>query len=110
MNESIEIQKLTKAITNLTTALVEVVTSKVHTAATSAGEVTVRHTAQPITNLMTKKEVASYLKVSMRTVYGLMSKQRLPYLRLGPRCVRFMLSDVEEELKRRSRIGSPYLI
>jgi excisionase family DNA binding protein len=64
-----------------------------------------QYVQRPIDNLMRKKDVAAYLKVSLRTVDNLKRKGYLPYIRLGSRCVRFMLADVQNEMTRRSTVG-----
>jgi excisionase family DNA binding protein len=99
MNDT-EIQRLTKAIANLAAVLIETTAAKVREQNPIATSVPVL-SQRPIDNLMTKKDVAAYLKVSLRTVNQLMAKRQLPYMRLGPRFVRFMPSTVEEAMKRR---------
>jgi excisionase family DNA binding protein len=45
------------------------------------------------------------LKVSLGTVGTLIRNHRLPHIKMG-RCVRFMISDVENELKRRFKVAA----
>jgi excisionase family DNA binding protein len=45
--------------------------------------------------LMTVKGLAEYLQVSKRQVYRLIA-DGLPAVRLGPRCLRFRVADVDE--------------
>jgi excisionase family DNA binding protein len=104
MNETPEIQRLTKAITNLATVLVEMTAARVREQQPIPAPPVTQHIPRVTDNLMTKKDVAAYLKVSLGTVGTLVRQRGLPHIKLG-RSVRFMLSDVENELKRRCRIG-----
>ena len=45
-------------------------------------------------SLLTKKELAAYLGVSVRGVEGLMAARKIPYYSLGYRTVRFDLDKV----------------
>lgn len=55
-----------------------------------------RHNRSEQTNrLLTYREVAEVLRVSRRTVQGLVSGGRLPSLRVGPRGVRVLESDLD---------------
>src|SRR5436189_3335990 len=102
MNGNVEIQRLTKAIAALANIIVETAIAKVR-----ARQLEVTPPQPPVSNaprgatdnLMTKKDVAAYLRVSPRTVQNLMKNRRLPHIKLGSRCVRFVLADVENELK-----------
>jgi excisionase family DNA binding protein len=99
-----EIERLTKAIANLTTVLIETTVAKVreqNPVATSPPS----QIKKAMDNLMTKKDVAAYLKISLGTVNHLMRKGHLPYIKLGPRFIRFMPSNVEEAMKRRCNVG-----
>ena len=40
-------------------------------------------------------EIAEFLHLSPGTVYHLISQERIPFVRLSARCVRFRRSDVE---------------
>ena len=53
--------------------------------------------------LLTKPELARYLKISTRMIELLMARGELPFVRLGRRSVRFDLHDVLAELKSRSK-------
>ena len=48
--------------------------------------------------LLTKKEVLTYLKISNRTLYLLMKKHAFPYIKLGKR-VLFRLSEIDTYLE-----------
>jgi excisionase family DNA binding protein len=110
MNETPEIQRLTKAIANLVTVLVELTTARVR-AELPAPKVQAEPPApsppvpvsapapKPLDNWMTKKQLAAYMNVSVRTVDNLLQQRRLPHVRLSRRCIRFLPSMVEEELK-----------
>jgi excisionase family DNA binding protein len=106
MSEPIEIQKLTKAIAHLTTVLVETVAASVRGNLPSGGNNSTSYVPPSVANLMTKKELAAYLNVSVRTIDNLVARRRLPYIRISSRCLRFPLPGVEEELKRRYRVDS----
>jgi hypothetical protein len=105
MNETIEIQRLTKAIANLANILVDTTTAKVREQMSTATAPVTQYVQRPIGNLMKKKDVASYLKVSLRMVGSLMKNGDLPYIRLNWRSVRFMLESVQNAMARRSTVG-----
>lgn len=46
--------------------------------------------------LMTQKEVASELRVSLKTLQRLRREKRLPFLRWGYRTIRFSSAEVEK--------------
>jgi excisionase family DNA binding protein len=48
----------------------------------------------------TRRELARILKVSLRTVDGLIADEAIPFLRLG-KAIRFRLEDVERHLAER---------
>jgi excisionase family DNA binding protein len=107
MNDSAQRQQLNKAIAELANAVVEILTTSVQQRFAAIEQESGRLKAEPRAamareQMMTKKDVADYLKVSRRTVDNLMAKGYLPYIRLGSRAVRFNLATVEEALKRRS--------
>ena len=54
---------------------------------------------RPEEGLLTKREIAFYLRVTPRTIEHMMRDGRLVYLRLG-RTVRFHLGDVLEHLRK----------
>jgi excisionase family DNA binding protein len=49
---------------------------------------------------MTKAELAKFLSVSPRTIDYWVSGRKIPFIKLGPRMVRFRLPDVERALQR----------
>jgi excisionase family DNA binding protein len=49
---------------------------------------------------LTKIELADYLRVSPRTIDYYIAGRKIPFIKLGPRLVRFRLADVERALKR----------
>ena len=55
----------------------------------------------------TKAEVARHLKVSLRTVDNMMTRNIIPYFKIG-RTVRFKLGDIDRALEERHRIHSAY--
>jgi hypothetical protein len=65
MNETPEIQRLTKAITNLATVLVEMTAARVREQQPIPAPPVTQHIPRVTDNLMTKKDVAAYLKVSL---------------------------------------------
>ena len=105
MNDLHHIQRLTESIARLANIIVETTAAKVREQMPIATTPATQYVQRPIDNLMTRGDVAAYLKVSLRTVNNLMGKGHLPYIRLSSRCVRFMLADVQNELSRRSKIG-----
>jgi len=48
---------------------------------------------------LTRRELAEFLDVSLRTVDGYVRQRRIPYIRLG-RLIRFRIEDVERALQR----------
>jgi excisionase family DNA binding protein len=57
---------------------------------TGAGETEMRDD-----DLADVNEIAEFLHLSPGTVYHLISQERIPFVRLSARCVRFRRSDVE---------------
>jgi excisionase family DNA binding protein len=55
---------------------------------------------------LTKQQLADTLGVSVRTVDALMSRRKLPYLRLTRKLVRFRREDVDEYLRRCCRVAA----
>jgi excisionase family DNA binding protein len=53
----------------------------------------------------TKKDVAEFLGVTVRTVEAMMVRSGLPFYRLGTRRVRFRLSDVLKWMDERNRVS-----
>ena len=53
-------------------------------------------------DLITKEELARRLKVTQSAVNKWMAKRRLPYIKLGRRCVRFRWADVLKSLEVRT--------
>jgi len=105
MNETPEIQRLTRAIANLATVLIESTAAVVRAQPPPAGTIAAEALGRAGAAWMDKRDVAAHLKVSVRTVDNLIRHHRLPYIRIG-RCVRFMWSDVENELKRRFKVAA----
>lgn len=48
--------------------------------------------------LLNVKEVAELTGFSVGTLYHLVSQQRIPFVRISSRCVRFRISDIEKWL------------
>ncbi|MFM8469172.1 MAG: helix-turn-helix domain-containing protein [Limisphaerales bacterium] len=57
---------------------------------------------QPENGLLTKREIAAYLRVTTRTVENMTRDGRLVCIRIG-RTVRFHLGDVLDHLRRQQR-------
>ena len=45
-------------------------------------------------DMMTYREVAELTNLQVGTVYSLVSARRIPFIRLGPRLVRFRRADI----------------
>ena len=58
-----------------------------------------------IPDLLTTKEVASWLKISPERVYTLCSTQELPNIKISSRRIRFSVGDVKNWLKERGWRG-----
>ena len=52
--------------------------------------------------LLDVREAAALLKISPGSLYHWLSQGRIPVVRLGPRCVRFRRSDLEEWISEKS--------
>ena len=48
--------------------------------------------------LLDKYEVAKILKMSHRTIEGWVPKKRIPYIRVGPKNVRFSIKQIQKWL------------
>lgn len=59
-----------------------------------------------MSGLMTRQEVADYLKMSVVSVNKFVMEGTIPYLRIGPRSVRFDSSEIAKWA--RSRKNVPY--
>ena len=53
---------------------------------------------------LNKCDVAELLGVTVRTVDNLMTRGLLPYLKIGGKCVRFRLDDIEKHLDSTCRV------
>ncbi len=51
--------------------------------------------AQAQEPLLTIREVASLIRLSVGTIYHLVSQRRIPVVRISSRCIRFRRSDLE---------------
>jgi len=49
--------------------------------------------------LITRKELAKEFKVSSSTIYNWTREKKIPYLKIGPRLVRYNLSEVKESMQ-----------
>lgn len=54
-----------------------------------------RDLAEGLDRLLTYREVSAMVGIPLGTLYAEVHKHRLPHVRLGPRTVRFRLSDVQ---------------
>jgi excisionase family DNA binding protein len=52
-------------------------------------------------DLMTRKDVAEFLKIPLRTIDYLVTTGQIPYFRIGKRSVRFSRERLSEYLKER---------
>jgi excisionase family DNA binding protein len=112
MNDKSDTKRLAEALTNLATAITEIIELKIRE---SAGVATVGEPMSDGMNGLTpaegwvdKKEMAEHFKISLRTLHGWMKKGAIPYVRLG-RSVRFKLSQVDEAVNRRFKAEVRYL-
>ena len=46
--------------------------------------------------LLNRRQAAKKLKMGVRTIGTWMADGRLPYIKLSPRCVRFLESDIDK--------------
>jgi excisionase family DNA binding protein len=53
-------------------------------------------------SLLNVREAAALLGISAGTLYHWLSERRVPVVRLGPRCVRFRKSDLDEWISEKS--------
>jgi excisionase family DNA binding protein len=60
---------------------------------------TTDHVGMGAPELLDKRSVAARLGVSQRTLARLVAEQKIATYRVGPRCLRFSRSDVEEYLE-----------
>ena len=58
------------------------------------------HLSRSVSKLLSKREVAQHLGVSPRTIDNWIADQRIPYLKLSPRVVRFDPNQVAGALAR----------
>ncbi len=52
--------------------------------------------------MMSYDDAAKYLRMQKGTLYCMVSRRRIPHVRLGPRLVRFRRADLEAWLEARS--------
>jgi len=50
---------------------------------------------KPVTTLMTVQEAATFLQISVSTLYGWVWQRRIPFVKVG-RALRFQLADLEQ--------------
>ena len=55
-------------------------------------------TEQPVDDLITKKQAAAYLKISLPTLSKLINEGIIPFHRLGRSNLRFKISELEKSL------------
>jgi excisionase family DNA binding protein len=104
MNEKPDAKRLAEALANVATTIIEIIDRKVRQLAESA------KASEPLREGVTmltpaegwvdKKAAAEHLQISLSTLRNWMRKGLIPYVRIG-RSVRFMLSAVDEAMKRR---------
>lgn len=54
---------------------------------------------------LTRHEAADLLRISDRTLYSLTKSGQVPYIRLGQRCVRYPVEELERWLKQNTLGG-----
>jgi excisionase family DNA binding protein len=111
MSNQADTRRLTEALANIATSIVEIIEVRIREKA--AGERAAGSVHGGI-NMLTlaerwvgKKEAAGHLKISLRTLSNWMNKGVIPHIRIG-RGVRFKLSEVDEAVKRRLGIVTRY--
>jgi len=58
-----------------------------------------------MTKLLTYKQVSEQLGIKLATLYAMVHRREIPHLRLGPRMVRFSLSEIEAWLLQKAEAG-----
>ena len=104
MNNSQELRQLADSIAGLVAAITEIINAKVQTATHEAVQVQPPQPPQPQTTVeaatydpvLTKRQLAAHLQVSLRTIDNWYQKGHLPHYKIG-RMVRFRLSDIQTE-------------
>jgi excisionase family DNA binding protein len=96
MSNSSEAHRLANSIAGLVASITEIINAKV--AASTDVLVQVRPpvptSVAPYDPILTKRQLAAHMQVSLRTVQNWMEKGSLPYYKIG-KTVRFRLSDVK---------------
>ena len=101
-----ETKRLADAVAGIAATMVEIINEKVKAAteALAAAQPGSSPNAATLTaseGWVKKKEAAQHCKISLRTLHSWMRKGLIPYVRTGPRNIRFKLSAVDEALNRR---------
>ena len=112
MDTKTETRKLADATANLAGTIIDIVDARLKaTLEAGAGHyATLPELApfKPQEGWVKKKDLAKHLNVSLRTVDNWIRKGDIPYIRLGGRKNLFMLSVVDEALKRRFQRNSSW--
>lgn len=51
----------------------------------------------------TPKELSEFLNVPIKTIYGWIYQNKIPYIRIGPRLIRFDLVEIEKWISSKRR-------
>jgi excisionase family DNA binding protein len=106
MNHKPDTVRLTEAVENIATTIIEIIDFKLKQVTDSVkAPMPVPSGIQrlsPEEGWVGIKETAEHLKISRRTLYNRMEEGLIPHVRIGRR-VRFKLSRVDEAMNRRAR-------
>jgi len=106
-NNPCETKRLADAVAGVAVTIAEIIDARVQKLGEAMEQRTSmrsEETPPSIEAWVGKKEAGEHLKVSQRTLYSWMEKRWVPYMRIGS-SVRFELSDVDEGVNRRLRVG-----
>jgi excisionase family DNA binding protein len=98
MSNPSQIHHLANSITGLVASITEIINAKVQ-ASTDAAAQKQSPVQTPVANydpLLTKRQLAAHMQVSVRTIDHWKEKGCLPYYKIG-RVVRFRLSDIQRD-------------
>jgi excisionase family DNA binding protein len=101
MSQISESNRLAGAVANFTAPVTEMIDTKMLSAWAGAEQKNALKIQVP---LITRKQVAELLSVSLRTVDRWIARGELPYYKLG-KVVRFKLSDIQERLETKWKVG-----
>lgn len=58
-----------------------------------------------MSQLLTPIQISDYLRLSLKTIYNMVSEGRLPCYRVNKRCVRFNKEQIDEWLAQKQQEG-----